>query len=232
VPTVIDGLTVRTRRDVDIAYARQFGAAGQVATQKTRLTYGQALGALLAAGCPQSAVLMVAAQSAVETAAWKSMAGWNFGNVTPTAGQVAAGIPWDDQGIKGMKYIVFPDAVSGAKGMLGWLQGHGLLAYATANDLQGYTNQLRSGCYLGCIGNTDPTGHTVSQQDYNNYQAGIASWMKTLQSVQPVAPPSASLPLGDLALAAAGLIAAAGLGYLAYREIKRPGELLPWRAYA
>jgi Lysozyme like domain len=45
----------------------------------------------------------------------------------------------------------------------------------------------------------------------------------------PPAPPG--MPLADLALAAAGLVAAAGLGYLAWREYQRPGELLPWRAY-
>jgi len=228
------GRPLRSRRDVDIAHSQGIGAAAQVPTQKTTLTYGQALGAFLAAGCPQAALLMVAAQSAVETAAWKSMAGWNAGNVTPTAAQVSAGVPWDDQGIRGMKYIVYPDAVDGAKGMLSWLSSHGLLSRAEANDLSGYIAQLRSGCYLGCIGQTDSTGHTVSQTDYDNYQAGIASWMQTLRGVQPVAPPSGprGLPWSDLALAAAGALALGGLGWLAWREWKTPGEVLLWRAYA
>ena len=39
-------------------------------------------------------------------------------------------------------------------------------------------------------------------------------------------------PYADIALVTAGVLAAAGLGYLAWREIRSPGELLPWRAYA
>lgn len=207
---------------------------GQVANTKTPLTYGQALGALLAAGCPQSALLMVGAQSAVETAGWKSCVQWNMGNVTITPSQIAAGVPWMNQGLQGMKFIAFPDAVSGAKAMLDWLAPRGLLARATANDLTGYVALLESQCYAGCVGRVDGTGHTVSQQDYDNYRAGLASWMSKLNGVTPEAPPGKpfSLPYADLALAAAGLLALGGLGWLAYREWKRPGELLPWRAYA
>ena len=103
---------------------------------------------------------MVAAQSAVETAAWKSMGGWNLGNVTPSAAQVAAGIPWDTQGVAGIKYTVYPNAIAGAKGMLDWLRPRGLLTAATNNDLDAYMALLQAGCYLGCIGLTDGTGHT------------------------------------------------------------------------
>lgn len=205
---------------------------GQVANTKTPLTYGQALGALLAAGCPQSALPMVAAQSAVETAAWRSMVQWNMGNVTPSAAQLAAGIDWMTQGVPGMKYIAYPDAVAGAKGMLGWLSSHGLLAYATANDLTGYMNALRAGCYLGCIGLVDGTGHTVSQTDYDNYRAGIATWMAKLSGVAPVAPPSGSTtrwPASHIALAAAGAAAAGFLGWLAYQEYRQPGYILTGR---
>jgi hypothetical protein len=179
---------------------------GQVSTVKTPLTYGQALGALLAAGCPQSALLMVAAQSAVETAAWKSMAGWNFGNVTPSAAQLAAGIEWDTQGVPNMKYTVFPNAVAGAKGMLAWLAPRGLLAAATANDLDTYMALLQSGCYLGCVGNVDPsTGQVITAAAYTNYRAGIVSWMSKLSGVVPVAPPGSGWSLSEKLLAAAAL---------------------------
>jgi len=172
---------------------------GQVATVKTPLSAAQALGSVLAAapGLSRTALDMIAAQSAVETAAWKAMNNYNFGNVTPTQSQLAAGVPWMDQGIHGMKYIAFPDPVSGAQAMLGWLSSHGLLAYAQNGDLDGYMAKLRAGCYLGCIGNTDPTGHTVSQTDYDNYRAGIASYMSKLSGVTPVTPPmpvATSLP--------------------------------------
>ena len=132
-----------------------------------------------------------------------------------------------------MKYLAFDDPISGAKAMLGWLSGRGLLSYATAGDLPGYMVQLAKGCYLGCIGLTDPTGHTVSQQDYDNYQAGIATWMGKLANVSPEAPPMPSpapapsprpvpgkpprgSPVGFV-VAAAGL----GLGLLALRGSRR-----------
>lgn len=165
--------------------------SNQVATVNTPLTYAQALGALQAVmpNATWAGVVMAAAQSAVETAHWTSMHNYNFGNVTPTTAQVNAGTPWMDQGISGMKYISYPDPISGAQGMVGWLQGHGLLTAANNGDLASYMVGLENGSYLGTIGLTDPTGHTVSQTDYDNYQAGIQTWMNNLQNVTPVAPP-------------------------------------------
>ena len=194
---------------------------GQVATIKTPITQGQALGALLLAGCPQSALLMVAAQSAVETNAWGPKTGsgfnnFNFGNVTPSTNQIKAGISWMTQGVANMKYIAFDSPIDGARAMINWLQTRGLLQYATANDLPGYTARLAATCYLGCIGNTDPSrGVPVSQTDYNNYQAGIASWMKTLSSVTPQVPPGVAIPWTDVALIATGVTALAA-GVLAF----------------
>ena len=63
---------------------------------------------------------------------------YNFGNITPSAAQIAAGVSWMTQNVPHMQYLAFSDAVSGAKDMLKWLSSHGLLAYATANDLAGY----------------------------------------------------------------------------------------------
>jgi len=181
----------------------------QVATVLTTLTPAQALGAVQAAlpvGTSRTAVNLIAAQSAVETAGWASMHNWNMGNVTPTPAQAASG-DWMDQGLP-MKYIAYPDPISGAKGMIGWLTSHGLIASAEAGDLDSYINGLQSGCYLGCVGNTDPTGHTVSQADYDNYRAGIASWIAKLQGVTPVSPPGAwqRYVIPGLALAAAGAV--------------------------
>ena len=185
---------------------------GQVATVKTVLTYGQALGSLLLAGCPPPALHMVAAQSAVETAAWKSMHNWNFGNVTPSPAQVAVGIPWMNQGLSAMKFISFSDPISGAKAMMGWIQSRGLLSYAEQGDLSGYVGRLQAGCYLGCVGNTDPVrGVAISQQDYDNYRAGISSWMAKLSSVTPVPPPFVSSPKLDVLLAVGAAATVAGV---------------------
>jgi hypothetical protein len=188
----------------------------QVATVKTVLTPAQALGALaiVLPSISRTGLNLIAAQSATETASWKSMHNWNMGNVTPTAQQVAAGVPWMDQGIRGMKYIAFPDPVSGSRAMVGWLQYHGLLGFAQNGDLDGYMSALRAGCYLGCIGKTDPTGHTVSQTDYDNYRANISGLMSQLSSVTPVAPPVPSTtPIAGVPpwLIVAGVGAVAGL---------------------
>lgn len=202
---------------------------GQVATTPTPLTPAQALGGLLAAGCPQSALLMVAAQSAIETAAWGSKTGrgfnnYNYGNVTPTPTQLAQGIAWMNQNLP-MKYIAYADPVAGAAGMLGWLQLHGLLSYASSGDLDGYTQALRSGCYLGCVGNTDPTGHTVSQTDYDNYRAGIAAYMKSLASVTPVAPPMPSGKAFPVLVAAGLALTGAAIAYGIYKH-EAPWKIL------
>lgn len=180
---------------------------GEVATEKTILTPAQALGALLLAGCPGSAVHMVAAQSAVETAGWLAMHNWSFGNVTPSAAQLAAGISWMTQNVPNMKYIAYDNAVDGAKGMLGWIRSHGLLPFAEAGDLAGYVGQLEKGCYLGCVGNTDPSnGKPITADNYAAYQRGIASWMAKLSGVMPVLPP---MPWNwkDVAVAGVGVIA-------------------------
>ena len=235
-------LVLRTKLDVDRANARfnaQTGGGVHVATVPTPISRGQALGAMLAAGTPQSALLMVAAQSAVETNAWGTGAsrpgrGYNnanAGNVTPSAGQLAAGIAWMDQNVPGMKYISYgADHVAGAKGMLGWLQSHGLLGYATAGDLAGYMGRLQAGCYLGCVGQVDGTGRTVQQSDYTNYQAGIASWMRTLAGVAPVAPPGGGIAgtsiLQDLLIAAAALAIVGSGVYLASEYLAAPRRRL------
>jgi hypothetical protein len=193
---------------------------GQVANVLTPLTPGQALGALLLAGCPSGGLTMVGAQSAVETAGWKSMHNWNFGNVTPTAAQVSGGTPWMTQNVKNMKYLAFGDPVSGAKAMVAWLSARGLLTFATQGNLQGYMGQLQTSCYLGCVGNTDPsTGIAISANDYSNYQAGISSWMSKLNGVTPVPPPMpGALSMTDYAIIGAAL---AGVSAVAYVHLSR-----------
>jgi hypothetical protein len=174
---------------------------------------------------------MVAAQSAVETAGWGSRTGhgfnnWNFGNVTPSTGQINAGISWMDQGISGMRYIAYEDPLSGASDYITFLEKRGLFQYAASGDLVGYTNRLAQICYLGCIGNTDPTGHTVSSADYTNYQSGISGWMSRLSGVQPIAPPSviatAGSSLGFALVGGAVILGAAGLAAWTIRQKRRP----------
>jgi len=158
---------------------------GQVAERITPLTPAQALGALQAVlpdGTSRGGLLMVAAQSAVETASWRSMWNWNFGNVTPTAAQLQTH-DWVMHAQTGsMKYLAFSDPISGAKVMVDWLTSHGLLAAAEAGDLDAYMAGLQNGSYLGTVG-------LVDGNDYTNYKNAIAGLMAQYASVQPVAPP-------------------------------------------
>jgi hypothetical protein len=203
---------------------------GQVATVPTPSTPAKAIGAIIAAlpsGAPRVAANIIAAQSAFETNTWgtgKSNPGHGFngnnlGNITPSAAQVAAGIPWMTQGLN-MKYIVYPNILAGAQGMVGWLAQHGVLPYAYSGDVAGYVGKLASMCYEGCIGSTDPTGHTVTQADYTALQNTINSRAASFGSVVPEFPSLLSrLTTLDLLLAATAL---AGLGASAYVLVTRP----------
>jgi len=190
---------------------------GQVATVLTKSTPAKALGAILyvlPSGSTRTAANMIAAQSAIETANWKSMHNWNMGNTTPSPAQVKAGISWMNQGLP-MQYIAFPDIVAGSRDMVNWLSRRGALPYANSGDLAGYMARLQASCYLGCIGNTDPTGHTVTAADYSGYQSGIATRMATLATVTPEMPSwweilsPFDIALGTTALAAAAVGAVA-----------------------
>ena len=178
---------------------------------KTPLTPGQALGVLEAAlpsGFTRTGVLMVAAQSAVETAHWGAMYGWNFGNVTPSANQLAQGANYFEHPETGsMRYLAFKNPLDGARAMTAWLQSHGVYQAAELGDLAGYMQALQNGSYLGTVGLVDGSGHTVSQDDYTAYGADIASIANELANVAAV-PYSPSSGWWK----AAGLAALAGLG--------------------
>jgi hypothetical protein len=173
---------------------------GQVPMQKTPLTRAQALGALLAAGCPQSALLIVAAQSAMETGQWQLMNNNNFGNVTPTSKQVANGSSYFVQSfgtVNGVpqsgKFLAFSDPTSGAAAMVNLLRGNGSLN-AASGGVANYVQTLQANGYMGFVGKVDQSGHVVSQQQYDKYQAGIQSLVNSLAQVTPVAPPSTTTP--------------------------------------
>ena len=162
-------------------------ASGQVPMTATPLAPSQAMAVLDAAlppGHTRAGLNLVAAQSALETAWWGSKTGqgfynYNFGNVTPSGSQPW----WSTPTIAGMRYRAFSGAADGAAAMVAWLSQHNALTAASAGDLTGYMAALRAGGYLGVIGRTDATGHTVSQADYDAYQRGIASIMASLANV-------------------------------------------------
>lgn len=156
---------------------------GQVASVLTPATAGQVIGALMAAGLSRTAANIAAAQSADETASWTAMHNWNVGNVTVGSTSSA---DWMLQGSNPIHFASYGSLLDGAKAMVNWLQTRNV---PLTGDITAYVNALRTGCYLGCIGNTDATGHTVSQTDYTNYQAAIQRFLPAMEAATPIAPP-------------------------------------------
>jgi len=180
---------------------------GQVEAVRTPATAGQVIGALMAAGLSRDAANIVASQSADETANWQAMWNWNPGNVTASGSQDYVIQSSSNPG----HFRAFSTLLEGAQAMVGWLQAKGAIAAAESGNISAYVAALAAGCYLGCIGNTDQTGHTVSQTDYDNYQAAITSRLPAMRAAIPVAPTWSTTKLVAVcgALAAAGFVLAA-----------------------
>ena len=153
----------------------------QLPAVRTGATAGNVLQALLDAGVPASGIRMVAAQSAIETAGWAQMWGWNAGNITAKDSE-------DYQILPGNKlhFRVFESLDDGVGALVTWLGHRGVLPYAVHGDLSGYVQRLADTCYAGCIGMTDPNGFTTTRATYDAYQSGMGAWMSKLSSVQPV----------------------------------------------
>jgi len=205
-----------------------FQLGTHVATVRTVASPGQVLGAfiyVLPNGFPRVGVNMIAAQSAVETLHWNSMHNWNAGNTTPSLAQLKKGIAWMDQGFVGqMQYISYPSLIAGCAGMVSFIKAYGAIPYAQNGDLPGYMGRLQARCYLGCVGNVDPTtNRPIPAYSYVAYQAGIASYMAKLANVTPEIPAwwNFLTPL-DWTFTAAGVV---GVAALSLALIRRPGSL-------
>jgi len=157
----------------------------QVDAVRTPATAGQVIGALMAAGISRTAANILASQSADETASWQAMYNWNLGNVTASGS--------DDYVIESSSnsghFRAFGSILDGAQAMVDWVTSRGARAAAENGDVASYVQALAQHCYLGCIGQTDQTGHVVSQSDYDTYQANISSRLPAMQAAAPVAPP-------------------------------------------
>jgi hypothetical protein len=139
------------------------------ATQ-TDSTPPEVIRAIQAAGVSRSAAVMLAAQSALETAGWKGgLWNYNLGNIT-TNGPDYVLLP----GLS-LHFLAYPDLQSGANGFVHYIRSHGLLPFAESGDLQGYVDRLQA---IGYAGNSD----------YTAYYNGMASWMGRLGGVVPIAP--------------------------------------------
>jgi hypothetical protein len=143
----------------------------QVTAVATNATAPQVLRALLDAGCPSAALTMVAAHSAYETAGWQGgLWNWNLGNITQgdSSGDYMI-LPGNS-----LHFVPYANLDAGATAFYKYLSVHGLIPFATENNLTGYVNQLQA---IGYAGNAD----------YTAYQSGMQTWMQKLAGVQPAA---------------------------------------------
>ncbi len=177
----------------------------EVPALRTPMDGPSALAALLAGGCPRAALAMVAAQSAVETDAWRAMWRWNFGNVTAAGAQDYQILPGNP-----LHFRAFASPTAGAAAMVAWLARRGCLPYAEAGDLDGFVAALERSCYLGCL----PPSGSASQADYDSYRRAIAARMRELSGVTPAPSPGGTL---------AWWVAAASVTFLAWSA-----GWLPW----
>ena len=121
--------------------------------------------ALRAAGLPDAAVRMVAAQSAFETAGWSGLWNWNLGNITqPNAGQAVY------QPGNALPFAQYPDVNAGARALVQMLaRGYpDAIPAAVAGDLPRYVAALKLGGYAG------------KDANYDAYEAGMARYMGSL----------------------------------------------------
>ena len=120
------------------------------------------------------AILLPTAQSALETAAWRAMWGWNAGNVT-------SGHPdtddWMDLGV-GLRFKAYKNLGDGCADMMMWLAKHNCLAAAASGDVGVFTQALAASCYAGCPGQPGTA-------DYSAYAAGVYGFAKEFSSVTP-----------------------------------------------
>ena len=150
----------------------------------------------------EASYLMPLAQSAFETGNWRSMFGWNTGNIT------THGDPddWFYQYAGSLKFKSYPSLDDGALAQVKTLNHMHALEAADAGDVAGFVDELRRGHYIG-----------NDQKAYQDLQNALPSLMAKYRGVVP-APASASSPpsLAKPLLIGAAIIAAslAGAVYL------------------
>lgn len=181
----------------------------QVPAVKTPSSRGEVLGAIAQAWRNVTStepttlgVLMLAAQSDLETGSFDVLYNYNLGNLTHATGD---GFPWvkRPEVTAAIRFRSYPTLLAGAEDLIRWVQKHNLLSQVAAGDLDGYVAGLKVGCYLGCVGQGNPP---VTDSAYADYNAGIVARARLFQNIEPVPPPSPGPPTWALALGAAVLL--------------------------
>lgn len=174
----------------------------QVDAVQTPASAADVLGAIQAAGVSQNAAVMLAAQSAFETAGWTALWNYNLGNITTNGADFY--LLGSDQT---HRYLPYDSLQEGAAGFVGYLRGHGLIPFAEAGDLPGYVAKLKSFGYF--------------ESDAAPYQAGMQSWITKLGGITPT-PPQTNQTLRTVGICLAILTAAGATAYYIQNGLPAP----------
>jgi len=133
------------------------------AATNTTLKTADVLAALRGAGVSESALALVAAHSAFETAGWVGCWNFNLGNIT----QPNLKEPHVYQPGNALPFATYANLGAGAQGFVQHLTRIGALAVAP--DLDAYVDALKRSDYAGPLAN------------YDDYKAGIVRWLSSLK---------------------------------------------------
>lgn len=200
------------------------GGSSEVPPTLTPVTQGQVLGAIQQAwrnvtgeDAEWDGIVILAAQAAEETAGFAKLYGYNLGNITHSPGDGYDYNHRPEVPVASMVFRVYPDLESGATDLVEWAIRHGAQDAIQNGDLPSYMNALQAGCYLGCVGNETPTG-TVTQGNYDQYQASIQAWMSRLENVAPETPP---MPVGQAIGTGVAVLGIAAVGVMLWASLRR-----------
>lgn len=144
--------------------------------------------AVIGGEIPTRLLLALTAQSALETARWRSMWNWNFGNIRGTgdagwtsfqAGEIINGKEVILQPGAGNKFAAYSDRLAGARGLVNFLcvashppapnRFQSAIDAAMRGDLIGYVRGLKAGGYF-----------TANEGTYFHAEQSCEAWLEQL----------------------------------------------------
>lgn len=155
---------------------------------RTPMTPGDALDAIadayeaVAGGeIPARMLLVLAAQSALETAQWKSCWSWNFGNLRGSGDAGSVAIPGATEVINGVEvqreegFAAYSGRIAGASAYLSLLERKYPKAIGAAmlGDLDGFVHSLKQGGYF-----------TANEDLYDKAERSEAAWLEGLPAMR------------------------------------------------
>jgi len=189
--------------------------ATEVSAEKTLSTAAEVEGAILAGykaivghTPPQIALTLLAAQSALETAAWQAMYNWNVGNITHGGDN----FDWTIFPGNPLHFRAYTSLDQGAADFVNFLNKRGVIDFADSGDIQGYVNRLQQINYAGSDCGQCNNCHLCT--DYSKYLGGMQRYASEYANVVPATPSPGKFNLQSIAIA----LALAGVTFFATKR--------------